>query len=552
LNASVVAASLMASALSASAGVIGGSEFLISVAPGAWFPDVAYDSVDGKYLVVWPDYGFSPTRITGRFVTSGGAVSGNPFPISNDPTAYKLYSAIAYNATNNEFLVSWDDGRGDVIWGQRVRGSDGALLGTNFQIGQTGGIRSAVAWNESNNIYMVVWWGNGEIDGRRVSNAGSLLGSQVNISNDPYFDGYPAISSDNGSQFLVTWDYAPGAADYIRGQRVSAASGANIGSPIDFTMTGRSDRSCSAFDPANSRWMVAFNHPGALTGYDQYGQFVSTNGSLVGELIVLVGDDGFQGDTQFGGDIAFTPLGRYFSSFGTDSGMGGRELLASGQMITQQTVVLGTGAYTSVNNAADTTLNRFLTVWDGRVNEQATDHHVWGRLFEPTDLVPPAPVTSLTTTPGSKLIRLNWTNPTTSDFTGTLILYKFGSPPTGIFDGQVIADQSNTPGSSDSYVHTGLTSGTTYYYAAFAHDAHPNYANRTTASGVPAALGDFEADGDVDLTDFAHLQKCLSGDAVTYAAGCIDADFDLDGDVDGFDVNAFLSCLAGADRSPGC
>ena len=77
---------------------------------------MAFGTVDGKYLVVWPDYNLS--RIFGRFVTADGAVSGAPFPIS-DAGFGALYPAIAYNAAGNEFLVTWDDagGRGGVIFG---------------------------------------------------------------------------------------------------------------------------------------------------------------------------------------------------------------------------------------------------------------------------------------------------------------------------------------------------------------------------------------------------------------------------------------------------
>jgi hypothetical protein len=36
---------------------------------------------------------------------------------------------------------------------------------------------------------------------------------------------------------------------------------------------------------------------------------------------------GFEGDTQFGGDVAFVPGSqRYYSSFGTDTGMSDRNL----------------------------------------------------------------------------------------------------------------------------------------------------------------------------------------------------------------------------------
>jgi hypothetical protein len=50
-----------------------------------------------------------------------------------------------------------------------------------------------------------------------------------------------------------------------------------------------------------------------------------------------------------------------------------------------------------------------------------------------------------------------------------------------------VVDQTGTAGQSDYFMHTGLNNGTTYYYAAFAHDAVPNYASGVTTSGTPIA-----------------------------------------------------------------
>jgi hypothetical protein len=64
--------------------------------------------------------------------------------------------------------------------------------------------------------------------------------------------------------------------------------------------------------------------------------------------------------------------------------------------------------------------------------------------------------------------------------------------------------------------------------------------------------GDFDLDGDVDQTDFAHLQNCFSGLGFSYAPGCNDADFDDDGSVNSADFQIFASCMAGQNRPPGC
>ncbi len=56
---------------------------------------------------------------------------------------------------------------------------------------------------------------------------------------------------------------------------------------------------------------------------------------------------------------------------------------------------------------------------------------------------------------------------------------------------------------------------------------------------------DLDADGDVDLDDYARLQFCYTGPGVMPEPGCEDARLDGDVDVDAGDLTEFLSCLSG-------
>ncbi|MBN1489032.1 MAG: hypothetical protein JXA69_03875 [Phycisphaerae bacterium] len=81
-----------------------------------------------------------------------------------------------------------------------------------------------------------------------------------------------------------------------------------------------------------------------------------------------------------------------------------------------------------------------------------------------------------------------------------------------------------------------------------------------TRHSVNPALGaslpvDFDADGDVDLADFAQFAGCFNGPNRPPAAGCAaDADFDGDIDVDLADFAVFSACFNGPNRPPaaGC
>lgn len=438
------------------------------------FPDVAYGNVSRQHLVVWADY-TGGVRVWGRLLRGDGSAVAAPFPISDAGFA-SLFPAVAFNVANNEFLVTWDDGgdRGGVIFGQRVRGSDGALLGGNFAIGSVyGGIRSAVAWSATSASWLVVFWGPGpgntaaEIYGQRVNATGALLGVNFTISNDTFFSGYPAISwAASGNQFLVTWDNFDG---NILARRVNAATGGLLGSTIVVTSGGAKDRSCVAYDAANTRWLVQFNEQGiAGYSYDQYAQLVNVDGSLAGGALPVAHTTAFEGDTQFGGDVAFEPgAQRFFSSFGTDTGMGGQESLASGAALGAQ-VVLGTGYYTSLSNTADPDAHRFLTTWEGTLGGAYT---VLGQLWSAT-LGAPA---NFSATTGDTQTQLAWRNPADPHFTSTMIRVKTTGFPTSATDGTLVVDKAGVPNANDTFAHTGLANWTTYYYSAFAHDRGPNF-----------------------------------------------------------------------------
>jgi hypothetical protein len=68
----------------------------------------------------------------------------------------------------------------------------------------------------------------------------------------------------------------------------------------------------------------------------------------------------------------------------------------------------------------------------------------------------------------------------------------------------------------------------------------------------PRIPGDFDHDGDVDISDFAHLQICFTPDGMVPAAGCGDADLNADNIIDLVDLNVFTTCLNGAGQPPAC
>jgi len=72
----------------------------------------------------------------------------------------------------------------------------------------------------------------------------------------------------------------------------------------------------------------------------------------------------------------------------------------------------------------------------------------------------------------------------------------------------------------------------------------------TDGDGTPDVCefiyGDFDLDGDVDLSDFGQLQSCVNSSTTPPAnPHCSRADLDFDGDIDTQDLRSFLKCLTG-------
>src|SRR5665648_471769 len=106
------------------------------------------------------------------------------------------------------------------------------------------------------------------------------------------------------------------------------------------------------------------------------------------------------------------------------------------------------------------------------------------------------PVTGVSAVPATTSIALSWTNPTAASFTGVMIRRALGNiPPTSPTAGALVVDAAKP---ATTYTNTGLTAGTQYSYALFAHNATPAYASAatvtsTTIAAVPGPVTGVEA-----------------------------------------------------------
>ncbi|MDO8586580.1 MAG: hypothetical protein Q7T82_06025 [Armatimonadota bacterium] len=107
------------------------------------------------------------------------------------------------------------------------------------------------------------------------------------------------------------------------------------------------------------------------------------------------------------------------------------------------------------------------------------------------DFTPPGFPTSFTAVANGTTNNLSWTNPGDSDFVGTVIRYRTGTYPSSPTDGNPVCNRTASPGTLDSFDHTGVNPSDPYYYSAFAYDGEPNYSLAVLASTVASALPDW-------------------------------------------------------------
>ena len=170
-----------------SGALIGGSNRVTNL-PGAFGSNVAYSRTSNSYLLVW-DSGYDrPCPLYATRLDSTAVPVGNIFYATTGPYVWGGGPAICYNSVNDEFLVTfqayheidyltwWD------CYAQRVRASDGSLLGSNITVAATpqSDQGADVAYDSDMNRYLVIYEGGNPTPWCQfISASGTLIGRQV-------------------------------------------------------------------------------------------------------------------------------------------------------------------------------------------------------------------------------------------------------------------------------------------------------------------------------------------------------------------------------------
>ncbi|MGC1455755.1 MAG: CFI-box-CTERM domain-containing protein [Nitrospirota bacterium] len=257
---------------------------------------VAYDGINGRFIVVWARLS---AGIYGQFVSTTGSLIGGNFVICNYQSFNNVnLPSVAYDSINQRFLVVWEDPRNSTgsntdIYGQIVN-ADGSLIGGNIGVSTAVGhqFKPKATYDTVNQRYFVVWMDSRisgyDIYGQLVGPEGTLTGSNFVVSAAHGLMTDPVVAYDGTHQkYLVAWyddrDLATTGSN-IHGQMVNAEG---IVSGDSFTISSAAGDQASpavAFDTANNTFMVAWqdDRTAGSSGSDIYGQFVDSGGGLAG------------------------------------------------------------------------------------------------------------------------------------------------------------------------------------------------------------------------------------------------------------------------------
>ena len=146
-------------------GTLVGPWFAISVGPGDRSqPDVAYNSKDNQYLVVWEHKDGSLHRIRAKRVTETGQPTGGEITIATPGFNEEYHNpVVAYGYSSNKFLVVWEyKWEFGIDVACRQVGAGGGVQGTVQFVSRATGTgdnrdQPDVAYNRRRNEYLVAW-----------------------------------------------------------------------------------------------------------------------------------------------------------------------------------------------------------------------------------------------------------------------------------------------------------------------------------------------------------------------------------------------------------
>jgi len=342
-------------AVQAYAGLAQGDEFLISTPSRAEHdtPAVAYDDDLDQYLVVWADGRSDPLfpDIYGQLFSAEGVPLGDNLVIETLPSHALVYPDVAYDTVNERYVVVWQDSMSYNIEARVLLG-DGTPAGLRFFVAdgfeETPRLVPAIdCYAHATEGVCTVAYMRGSTAGydvysQRVSSqgVGVTLGPEQPVSDQSGDQVVPdvAVNPESGD-FLIVWNNLNVSPASIRG-RVQARDGALGGGFVvsSSTSVGRYDPAV-AFSPdqgEDGEWLVLFWRD--ISDDTQIaGRQVAAAGGATGDLLHICNEAG----NQFYPDLVYNSQSKEYLAVWADDRAGGTDLSIYGQRLDRSAGALG-------------------------------------------------------------------------------------------------------------------------------------------------------------------------------------------------------------------
>jgi hypothetical protein len=166
---------------------------------------VAYNPNANEYLATWRDQ--VDFNLKGQRISADGVLLGNAIVIATGSFGGQSAASIAFDPKNNRYLAVFVSSSG--ISGQFIS-SSGELIGSNFLIiiRMTGSQTSSpmAAYNNKDNVFLVVWVENVDVKGQLLLADGSIHGKTLMIARKTGSIHRPGLAFNSKTgEFLTAW-----------------------------------------------------------------------------------------------------------------------------------------------------------------------------------------------------------------------------------------------------------------------------------------------------------------------------------------------------------
>jgi hypothetical protein len=285
---------------------------------GTWDPDVEWGG--GRFLVAWEErvgpenrlYGMERTFYSPIHGRTYNITGGDPYPTGDNDIKISAEGVTDYHAQNPS--IAFGDGKFFVVWEQNPAtiieryeaDIKGAIVSVNGAVTSRFTICSAdngqfdprVAYDTYSERFLVVWedarngWDDYNVYGRLYNKNGFPIAADFLIAGGTYFQGEPAVSSNNQGNFLVVYEHGISGDDgpFSLFARTVSHTGV-VGSQIPI-VTGTSSVDnifpTVSYNPKTDKFLVTWNTADISSGTYKgsiLGKFISISNTLGGEVL---------------------------------------------------------------------------------------------------------------------------------------------------------------------------------------------------------------------------------------------------------------------------